>query len=82
MRPLVLRVGGVVTEGVRTVGALERPFTCVDPHVRRQTGPLDEVLVTLLALIATTRLGGVTPQVSAESRLTAERLSTLVTHAT
>ena len=36
VRPLVLRVRRVVAEGVRTVGALERPFSRVDAHVSRQ----------------------------------------------
>lgn len=77
--PLVLRERRVVTERVVTVRAFEGSFVRVDAHVGREAGPLDKVLVTLFAAVATTGFGVVSSQMSPESSLTRERLSTLVT---
>lgn len=56
VRPLVLRERGIVTERVIAVGAFKGSLSCVNPRVSRQAGPLHEIFVTLLALIATAGL--------------------------
>jgi hypothetical protein len=76
---LVFGESGKVTERIRTVRTFERTFSSVDAHVSRQTGSLDEVLVTLFALVAAAEFGAVSSQMSPESGLTGEELDTLFT---
>lgn len=78
MCPLVLRERRIVAERVVTIMTLEGPFSSMDPGVSRQTGPLDELLVTLLALVTAACLGLVTPLMSAEPCLTCEALATFM----